>query len=251
MLRIALILALLTAAGALVVTQFVTKPKVVELVENLKTTTENLNQTTAAKTKAEAEAKTAKAAAEATAKELANTKTERDSAQEEAQKQTVRADKLQNDLTGVTKQRNEAQQELAQWQALSVRPDQVKALQADLKKAGEERDEISILKKGVEKQLAKTEAELAKYTKDKEKVVEMPGLKGLVVAADGQWNFVVLDVGEAAGAKEGGIVMVRRGDKLIGKAKIITVEANRSVANLMSDWKQGDVAVAAGDSVLY
>jgi cell shape-determining protein MreC len=62
---------------------------------------------------------------------------------------------------------------------------------------------------------------------------------------------VVLDVGEAAGAKEGGIVMVRRGDKLIGKAKIITVEANRSVANLMSDWKQGDVAVAAGDSVLY
>jgi hypothetical protein len=45
--------------------------------------------------------------------------------------------------------------------------------------------------------------------------------------------------------------MVRRGDKLIGKAKIITVEANRSVANLMSDWKQGDVAVAAGDSVLY
>jgi hypothetical protein len=251
MLRIALILALLTAAGALVVTQFVTKPKVVELDENLKTTTENLNQTTAAKTKAEAEAKTAKAAAEATAKELANTKTERDSAQEEAQKQTVRADKLQNDLTGVTKQRNEAQQELAQWQALSVRPDQVKALQADLKKAGEERDEISILKKGVEKQLAKTEAELAKYTKDKEKVVEMPGLKGLVVAADGQWNFVVLDVGEAAGAKEGGIVMVRRGDKLIGKAKIITVEANRSVANLMSDWKQGDVAVAAGDSVLY
>lgn len=251
MLRIALILALLTAAGALVVTQFVTKPEVVKLDETLKATTEDLNQTTAAKTKAEAEAKTAKAAAEATAKELANTKTERDSFQEESQKQTVRADKLQNDLTGVTKQRNEAQQELAQWQALSVRPDQVKALQADLKKAGEERDEIAILKKGVEKQLAKTEAELAKYTKDKEKVVEMPGLKGSVVAADGQWSFVVLDVGEASGAKEGGIVMVRRGDKLIGKAKIITVETNRSVANLLADWKQGDVAVAAGDSVLY
>jgi hypothetical protein len=128
-------------------------------------------------------------------------------------------------------------------------------LQADLRKAGEERDEIAILKKGVEKQLAKTEAELAKYTKDKEKVVEMPGLKGEVVAVDSQWNFIVLNVGDKGGdkggAKEGGIVMVRRGDKLIGKAKIITVEANRSVANLLSDWKQGDVAVAPGDSVLY
>lgn len=250
MLRIALILALLTAAGALVVTQFVTKPKVVELDENLKTTTENLNQTTTAKNKAESEAKAAKAAAEATAKELASTKTERDTAQEEAAKQTARADKLNNDLTTVTKARNEAQQELAQWQALNIKPDQVRVLQADLKKTTEQRDELEVLKKGVEKMLARTEAELRKYKGD-DTVVEMPGLKGTVVATDSQWNFVVLDVGENGGAKPGGIVMVRRGDKLVGKAKIMTVEANRSIANLLPGWKQGDVAVAAGDVVLY
>jgi vacuolar-type H+-ATPase subunit E/Vma4 len=250
MLRIALILALLTAAGALVVTQFVAKPKVVELDENLKTTTENLNQTTTAKNKAESEAKAAKAAAEATAKELATTKTERDTAQEEATKQTARADKLNNDLTTVTKARNEAQQELAQWQALSIKPDQVRVLQADLKKTTEQRDELEVLKKGAEKMLARTEAELRKYKGD-DTVVEMPGLKGTVVSADSQWNFVVLDVGENGGAKPGGIVMVRRGDKLVGKAKIMTVEANRSIANLLPGWQQGDVAVAAGDAVLY
>ncbi len=250
MLRIALILALLTAAGALVVTQFVTKPKVVELDENLKTTTENLNQTTTAKNKAESEAKAAKAAAEATAKELASTKTERDTAQEEAAKQTARADKLNNDLTTVTKARNEAQQELAQWQALTIKPDQVRVLQADLKKTTEQRDELEVLKKGVEKMLARTEAELRKYKGD-DTIVEMPGLKGKVVSTDSQWNFVVLDVGENGGAKPGGIVMVRRGDKLVGKARIMTVEANRSIANLLPDWKQGDVAVAAGDAVLY
>ncbi len=251
MLRIALILALLTAGGALVVTQFVTKPKVVELDENLKTTTENLNQTTAAKIKAEGEAKVARAAAEATAKELASTKTERDTAQEEAQKQTVRADKLQNDLTNVTKQRNEAQQAIARWEVLGLQPDQIRALQADLRKSGEENAEITLLNKGLNKQLNEVRGKLAKYEKDIEKPVEMPGLKGTVVAADAQWNFVVLDVGEDAGAKEGGIVMVRRGDKLVGKAKIITVQPKRSFANLLNDWKQGDVAVAAGDSVLY
>jgi myosin heavy subunit len=250
MLRIALILALLTAAGALVVTQLVTIPKVDELDENLKTTTENLNQTTTAKNKAESEAKAAKAAAEATAKELATTKTERDTAQEEATKQTARADKLNNDLTTVTKARNEAQQELAQWQALSIKPDQVRVLQADLKKTTEQRDELEVLKKGAEKMLARTEAELRKYKGD-DTVVEMPGLKGNVVSADSQWNFVVLDVGENGGAKPGGIVMVRRGDKLVGKAKIMTVEANRSIANLLPGWQQGDVAVAAGDAVLY
>lgn len=250
MLRIALILALLTAAGALVVTQFVTKPKVVQLDQDLKTTTDNLNQTTAARNKAESEAKAAKAAAEATAKELASTKTERDTAQEEAAKQTARADKLNNDLTTVTKARNEAQQELAQWQALNIKPDQVRVLQADLKKTTEQRDELEVLKKGVEKMLARTEAELRKYKGD-DTVVEMPGLKGTVVATDSQWNFVVLDVGENGGAKPGGIVMVRRGDKLVGKAKIMTVEANRSIANILPGWQQGDVAVAKGDVVLY
>jgi hypothetical protein len=29
------------------------------------------------------------------------------------------------------------------------------------------------------------------------------------------------------------------------------VEANRSIANLLPGWQQGDVAVAAGDAVLY
>ena len=36
-----------------------------------------------------------------------------------------------------------------------------------------------------------------------------------------------------------------------GKVKIVTVEANRCVANVLPTWKQGDVAVAAGDQVLY
>lgn len=250
MLRIALILALLAAGGALVVTQFVVKDKVVALNDDLTSTKSTLATTTDERNKAQTEAKSAKAAAEATAKELASTKTERDTAQEEATKQTARADKLNSDLTTVTKARNEAQQELAQWQALNIKPDQVRVVQAELKKTTEQRDELQVLKKGVEKMLARTEAELRKYKGD-DTVVEMPGLKGTVVSADSQWNFVVLDVGENGGAKPGGIVMVRRGDKLVGKARIMTVEANRSIANLLPGWKQGDVAVAAGDVVLY
>ena len=45
--------------------------------------------------------------------------------------------------------------------------------------------------------------------------------------------------------------MVRKGDKLIGKARIVSVDKNRSIANLLPEWKQGDVAVAAGDKILY
>ncbi len=251
MLRIALILALLTAGGALVVSQFVVKEKVVALNDNLNTTTENLNKTTEERNKAQADAKVSKAAAEAATKELADTKTARDEAVTELDKQKTRADGLQTEVTKVTKARNEAQQEVARWQVLGMQPEQIKTLQADLKKAGDERDEVALLNKGLNKQLANVTTQLAKYEQDKEKPVEMPGLKGTVLAADGQWNFVVLDVGENSGAKTGGIVLVRRGEKLIGKARIVTVEPGRSIANLLPEWKQGDVAVAPGDSVLY
>ena len=57
MLRLALILALLVAIGGLAVSHFVAKPKVDELVTNLETTTQSLNETTTAKNVAEADAK--------------------------------------------------------------------------------------------------------------------------------------------------------------------------------------------------
>jgi len=124
------------------------------------------------------------------------------------------------------------------------------AMKAELKAskelAGVLADEKSILQRNV----ASLKNKLSKY-EDENRVVAMPGLKGSVVAVDPKWEFVVLNVGSQQGALEGGLLMVRRGDKLVGKVKIVSVEANRSVANVLPAWKQGDVAVATGDLVLY
>ena len=79
----------------------------------------------------------------------------------------------------------------------------------------------------------------------------MPGLKGQVAAVDPRWKFLVLNVGENQGAKERGIVMVRRGDKLVGKARIVSVESNRSIANLLPKWQQPGTEVQAGDTILF
>jgi len=250
MLRLALVLALLAAAGALVVSQFVTKPKVVTLQGDLAATQASLLTTTEEKNKAETDARQAKAALDKTAADLASAQTARDAALDDATTQRTRADRLQTELASTTLQRNDAQQKLAQWEVLGVKPNQIEELKADLKKANLERDEVALVNQGLQRQKEQLEVRLARYEGD-DKPVEMPGLKGNIVAVDPQWNFVVLDVGEAHGAKERGIVMVRRGEKLIGKAKIITVEPNRCIANLLPEWSQGEVAVAPGDAVFY
>ncbi len=250
MLRLALILALLVAIGGLVVSQFVTLPKVVELNDTLTSTQNTLNQTTEEKNKAVADAKAQKAVADKASKELTDAKAALETAATEAEQQRGRAERLQTDLTKVTKDRNEAQQLLAAWNVLGIQPDQVARLRSDLKATSDERDALADEKKIFIKNVEQLQAKLDRY-EGRDRPVEMPGLKGKIAAIDPQWNFIVLNVGAEKGAKERGIVMIRQGDKLVGKARIMSVEPNRSIANILRGWKQEGVEVKVGDDVMY
>lgn len=251
MLRLALVLALVAGIAALVVNFVVTKPAIEAQTAKLGETEQQLTTATQAKTKAEGEAKVAKSAAEKATKELTETKSSFETASSEATMQKTRADKLNTDLDKTTKARNEAQQELARWAALNVKPEQIVQLKNDLRDASDARAALADEKKIFIRNIDNLQVRLDRYEGDKERPVEMPNLKGNVVAVDAKWDFVLLDVGQNQGAKAGGIVMVRRGDKLVGKARIVSVEPDRSFANLLPAWKQGDVAVAAGDKVIY
>lgn len=250
MLRLALILALLVAIGGLVVSQFVTKPKVVELNDNLIATQASLAQMTDERNRADAEAKNQKEIADKASRDLTEANAALEIASTEAQQQRGRAERLQTDLTRITRERNEAQQILSAWNALGIQPDQVAQLRADLKTASDARDALADEKVIFIRKLEGLQAALDRY-QGRERPVEMPGLKGQIAAVDPQWGFIVLDVGETQGAKERGIVMVRRGDQLVGKARIVTVEPDRSIANILPSWQQPGTEVQVGDSVLY
>ncbi|MDP6795789.1 MAG: hypothetical protein QGG00_10405, partial [Verrucomicrobiota bacterium] len=69
-----------------------------------------------------------------------------------------------------------------------------------------------------------------------------------VTAVDAQFDFVVLDIGESEGAREHGELLVSRGEKLIGKLRILDVKQDHSIANILPDWKQGEIQT--GDLVI-
>ena len=75
-------------------------------------------------------------------------------------------------------------------------------------------------------------------------------LKGKVLACDPKWGFLVLDVGESAGALPRGELLVSRQGKLVAKVKISRVEKDCCIANLLPNWNiaevmEGDVAIPA------
>jgi cell shape-determining protein MreC len=75
-----------------------------------------------------------------------------------------------------------------------------------------------------------------------------PGVSGRVTAVNKNWNFVVLNVGQKQNVVEGGELIVYRGQKMIGKVKVVSVESNSSVADILPEWAQSDLQT--GDEVI-
>jgi hypothetical protein len=132
-----------------------------------------------------------------------------------------------------------------------MKPDQITAMRSDLKKTVDEKNALSEEKVIFLKAISRLENDLAIFVTPDKKVKLPTGLKANVVAVGPQQDFVLLDIGENQGALKRGEMMIRRGDKLIGKVSIVEVKPNTCIANILPQWKQGDVAIAEGDKVLY
>lgn len=251
MLRLALIIALLAAVGGIVVSQFVTKPKVAGLRTDLEMTQTTLTQTQSDLASSRQKEQAATALAERTTAELADTSSRLEVASRDLQVQRGRADRLDEDLNRTTGERNRAQAELARWEALGVRPEQVADLRDSVRNLNQEKVALLDEKDVFGRQIASLEARLLKYEEPSAKVPLPTGLTGRVVAVSPQNDFVLLDIGEVQGVLERGELLVRRGERMVGKVRIVSVEPTRSVANILPDWSPEGIAIQETDIVIY
>src|SRR5262245_56821475 len=80
------------------------------------------------------------------------------------------------------------------------------------------------------------------YYEGRKTVVYLPRtLHGKILVFDPKWEFVVLDIGDEAGVRENGEMLVSRDGKLVAKIIVRTVEKNRSIANVIPGWKLGEL----------
>jgi multidrug efflux pump subunit AcrA (membrane-fusion protein) len=250
LLRISLIVAILAGIGATVL-------NFVHVRERLVTTMNERDTEKSDKEKAQGELKTTQNNLKKTQTELTSTKSALSTAQTNLQIKTEtiaslekRGAELVAQVDKTKAERDAAQQKLTAWDVLGLTVDQVRGVQADLKKTIEEREALTGENKVLFQKKNQLEARLARYEGDVDKVPPLPiGLKGKVVAVDPKYDFVVLDIGGDQGVLERGEMLVNRNGRLIAKVKITTVQPNRSIANVLPAWKHADIM--EGDQVLY
>ena len=249
LLRICLVIAILAGAGVIALSHLKVRPHVQEIIDAREKNAKDRDTEKGLKTKALAELKATKKDLEETKATLSETQTQLASTKSQAEAEHKHNVSLTADLVKVRADFTESQQKLARWDAVRMDPSQVQDLIAsekNLKLANQALDEE---KKFFAEKYKKTQAELDSIRNPDEDPIMRAGLRGKVLIVDPKWNFVVLDVGEKAGAVKNGVLMVSRNTKLVAKVRIMTLENDRCIANIMPGWSLGEVM--EGDQVLY
>lgn len=175
------------------------------------------------------------------------------------QELTLQADKLSKDLESTKSDLESTNSKL------KITSEQLQAFEDGLKgkKPDELFQEINDLSEKVkvvesEQKLLtaakeKSEAELKKLREQVE--MTKPGgsksmsLSGRILAVNPTWNFVILDLGKNDQVVEGLTMVIYRGEKMIGKIKTVTVDAQTSVADVLPGTPA--TAIEVGDQVVY
>ena len=249
LLRIFLAVAILAGVGVIVVSQVVLKPQIEEIAK-----TRDDNKTGWDKELSRANGLAKKLAA--TEKDLKATKASLEEALGKVTELTgkfeaeqKRATGLQQTLEKAKSDLKTAQDDLAAYTGTGFKPEDIKGLSADLKSKIQEveglRDEGKLLAEKLRKAVIRIEQLTS--TKDVDPVVPEK-VRGKVLVVDPKWNFLVLDIGEKQDLPQNGVLLVSRDGTLIAKVRIMSVQKDRSIANIMPGWKLQDVM--EGDAVV-
>jgi outer membrane murein-binding lipoprotein Lpp len=249
LLRISLIVAILASIGSLLVSHLQVAQKITDLETNLQNTEAQLVQTQQDLEQTRADLVSAKDLAEQTQKSLEQTTRQLAEMTKSKQQQQQRADRAELELNKTRTQLTAAQRDLAAWKALDIPVDEVRSRLKLLIKANAALTALQEENAVMLHKINQLKERLMVYEGETLPPVEMPGLKGRVIAVDPKWDFVVLDVGGKQGALPRGEMLVSRDGKLVGKIRITRVEDNRCIANVLPEWKQADVQV--GDLAMY
>ncbi len=155
---------------------------------------------------------------------------------------------LNGKLAKTSKERDDAQDQLAAYKATGKTPQEVLAMDKVLKNTQDNLDAVNKENAVLTHSVARLQSQLNEILVQ-DYVVPLPAnLKGKIMAVDPKWDFVVLNVGEDQGVLKDGEMLVSRNGKLVAKVIVRSVQKDRSIANIVPGWQLGDVI--EGDMVI-
>jgi cell shape-determining protein MreC len=242
MLRIFLIISLVGGLAAAAISGYFVRNVMLQTLDERNDFQTKFNNETKAKNEALAKLKKTETELAETKTKLTQTESDLTAANSKVTDLESQNADLTATLTRTKGERDTAEQELDKWRQLSVTPEQVKGIIADLAKTKQDRDNYIAQNKILTHSRDDWKKRFQDLVGQTDTVAEPPGLIGKIVDVDPKYGFVVLDIGADNGVLERGEMMVNHEGRLVGKVRIISVAKNTSIANILPDWTRGEIS---------
>lgn len=216
----------------------------------------DVTQTKGKLAKSETTLKDAQAALMGAQNEAAQASAAAQTAKNEAQAAKTAADQkvneVQDQLAAKDKQIADVKAQLAK-NATELQKLQENAIKtAELEKLDEIKAKVTALtdeNKELGRQLGVLRDENRKLLAAKEELTTTPvTVRGQIASVQDRWGFVVLNVGEAQQVRANSQFLVYRDSKLVCKVQVVSVAAQTSIAEVLTDYQRGEPRV--GDLVV-
>jgi prefoldin subunit 5 len=122
----------------------------------------------------------------------------------------------------------------------------IAALEAEIEEGNTTLSNLKQTKADTEASIAKNEERVEFETTGK----SQPFLSTTIKTVYASWGFVTLNGGDIQGVVPGSTLSVMRGDDVVAKLKVTTVEPNRAAADIMVESMAADVILMGGDKVV-
>jgi len=249
LLRTCLMLAILAGLGVIGVSHFMLRPQIEDFIQVRNHNKEEWDKTQKRLDKTNVVLKATREKLSKTEATLEETKGQLTATTAKFEAEQKRAANLQQMIDKVRSELKTAMDDLAAWTNLGLQVDQVKGVINEAKTLRVANEGLQEEGKLLATRVKKLETELAILRGPGEADPPVPReVRGKVLVVDPKWNFLVLDVGSRIGVPQRGVLLVSRNGELVAKVRVMSVEDQRSIANIMPGWKLKDVM--EGDVVL-
>lgn len=126
----------------------------------------------------------------------------------------------------------------------------IKKAIADLQVEAEEKKKQVALEEAKVADTRKGLDELIRKIEERKKGFDRNSLSAQIVAVNSDWGFVIVNAGQSKGITEATKLLVTRGTQTVGKLSIVSVQGDRTVANILPDTLAEGMTVAPGDRVI-
>lgn len=126
-------------------------------------------------------------------------------------------------------------------------------LENDVRDKNTKNEELKVVREGAVKKVQGEESEIGRrqgVQSDWRALVRRNGTEATITAVNPDWGFVVINAGESAKIDPAVPLIVTRNGKRVGQLRIVSVEKNQTVADVVpGSVREGD-AIAPGDTVI-